>query len=457
MTHFCRVLALVLLVPSLASANELTRIYQLAVENDTQLRAAAGQRDAAVQANPRARGALLPQISGTAVLEQGEQTTTTKTTLDPNPPEVQADTDGQDLRLTLRQALFDAAAWNRWQQADRQAAAAEATYRIAEQGLALRVTEAYFGLLGAADNLRFADAEKKAVERQLELAKRRFEVGLSAITDVQEAQARYDLTVAQMIEAEQAQANAQVVVTEITGTTDAHIVPLKEEIPLLGPNPDSVNDWLKSASEANLSILVARANAAAARQDVDASWAGHYPTLYFEGQAAVGDQSSVSPIGGTFDQDYETSNLRLLLNVPIFAGGSTQAAVNAAKGTHDQRVAELEGKKREVERSTKNAYQGVIAGVSRVKAYKQAVLSNTTALEASEVGLEVGARTAVDVLNAQRELYRAQRDYSKSRYDYLLNILRLKNAAGQLGPGDLNEIDALLGAGQGSAVAGARN
>jgi outer membrane protein len=449
MTKTLCALALALLVPSLASANELTRIYQLAVENDTALRAAKGARDAAVAANPRARGALLPQITGSAVVEEGEQTIEVTGT-----PESTSDTEGQDIRLTLRQALFDAAAWNRWQSAGRQAAAAQANYVIAEQNLAFRVTEAYFGLLGAADNVRFADAEMKAVERQLELAKKRFEVGLSAITDVQEAQARYDLTVAQMIEAEQALANAQVVVAEITGASDARIVPLKEEIPLVGPDPGNVADWLKNAAESNLSIRVAKATAEAANQDVDAAWAAHYPTLYLVGEGAVGDSNRVTPGIGTVDQQYDTSNLSLVLNVPIFAGGATQAGVSAARGTRDQRAAEYEGRKREVERTTKNAYQGVVAGVSRVKAYKQAVISNTTALEASEVGLEVGARTAVDVLNAQRELYRAQRDYSRSRYDYLLNVLRLKNAAGQLAPKDVEEIDSLLGAEAAPAVAG---
>jgi outer membrane protein len=448
MTKTLCALALTLLVPSLASANELTRIYQLAVENDTQLRAARGARDAAVAANPRARGALLPQITGQALVDQGTQTFTVNGVEAPK-----EDTDGQDFRLTLRQALFDAAAWNRWQSAGRQAAAAQATYQIAEQNLALRVTEAYFNLLAAADSVRFADAEKKAVERQLELAKRRFEVGLSAITDVQEAQARYDLTVAQMIEAEQALTTAQAVVGEITGTSDARIVPLKEEIPLLGPDPDSVNDWLKTAADNSLSIRLAKAVAEAAAQDVDAAWAAHYPTVYFVGEAALGEQSSVTPGIGSIDQEYDTTNLRVLLSVPIFAGGSTQAGVSAARGTRDQRDAELESRKRETERSTRTAYQGVIAGVSRVKALQQAVVSNTTALEASEVGLEVGARTAVDVLNAQRELFRAQRDYSRSRYDYLLNVLRLKNAAGQLAPKDVNEIDSLLGAEMAPAVA----
>lgn len=448
MTLLRRALALALLVPSLASANELTRIYQLAVDNDTQLRAAQGARDAAVAANPRARGALLPQISGSAYYDEGTQTVDVT-----GLPEEDSDTKAQDIRLTLRQALFDAAAWNRWQQAGRQAAAAQATYVIAEQSLALRVTEAYFALLGAADSVRFADAEKKAVERQLELAKKRFEVGLSAITDVQEAQARYDLTVAQMIEAEQALSNAQVAVSEITGATDARVVPLKDEIPLVGPDPDSVNDWLKTASENNLNIRVAQANADAAAQDLDASWAGHYPTVYLSGQTGIGESSSITPGVGAVDTEYDDTSVRLTLTVPIFAGGSTQAAVSAARGTRNQRIAELEGRKRETERSTKNAYQGVIAGVSRVKALQQAVLSNTTALEASEVGLEVGARTAVDVLNAQRELFRAQRDYSRSRYDYLLNVLRLKQAAGQLGPKDVNEIDTLLGE-MTSAVAG---
>jgi outer membrane protein len=452
MTHCCRVLALLLFVPSLASASELSRIYQLAVRNDTQLQAAEGARDAALAGSPRTRGALLPQVTGTGNIYRGNEESDVTSPLGTSHND--EDTESNELRVSLRQKLFDVAAWNRWQQADAQGAAAWATYRLAEQSLAVRVTEAYFNLLGAADNVRFADAEKKAVERQLELAKKRFEVGLSAITDVQEAQARYDLTVAQMIEAEQALTTAQVAVSEITGAADARIVPLKDEIPLLGPNPDSVNEWLKTASEKSLEIRLANSQVRAAREDVDASRAGHYPTLDLVGTKGVGESKSVTPGVGATDVEYDQLRYGVELTVPIFAGGSTQAGVNAANAVLDQRKAELEGKRRTVERNTRTAYQGVIAGVSRVKAYKQAVLSNTTALEASEVGLEVGARTAVDVLNAQRELYRAQRDYSKSRYDYLLNILRLKQAAGQLGVKDLNEIDTLLGADQGPAVAG---
>ena len=428
-----------LVAPSVASANELTRVYDLALQNDTTLRAAVGARESVVETLPQARGALLPQLSGQGTFTEGDSTQTF------NGVSEDSDDETTLLTLSLRQALFDAAAWNRWQQADANATAAEATYRIAEQSLVLRATEAYFNVLAAADSMRFADAEKQAVERSLELAKKRFEVGLSAITDVQEAQARYDLTVAQMIEAEQALLSAKLSLTEMTGAADARIVPLKDEIPLLGPNPDSVADWVKAAAEGNLEIRVARAQAEAAAQGIDLSRAGHYPTL-----ALIGEQRKLEDTGVVFGvpavQELDKLSYGLQVNVPIFAGGSTQAGVNAAKGLHQQRVAELDGRRRTVERTTRNAYQGVIAGVSRVKALKQAVLSNTTALEASEVGLEVGARTAIDVLNAQRELYRAQRDYSRSRYDYLLNILRLKSAAGQLTAKDLNEIDALLGA-----------
>jgi outer membrane protein len=447
------VCAAALAAPSVASANELQRVYDLAVQNDTTLKAAAGARRAGVGEEPRAFGALLPQITGAGTYtdSSGEQTTTYT---DPPPsfplsnngiPE-SSDSQQSVLRLSLRQALFDAATWNRWQQADASAAGAEVTYRIAEQALVLRVAQAYFDVLAAADSVRFADAEKKAVERSLELAKKRFEVGLSAITDVQEAQARFDLTVAQLIEAETALETAKSALSEITGASHAGIVPLREEIPLLGPNPDNVNDWLKAAAENSLEIRLARWTAESAKQGMEAARAGHYPSLAFVGGQSLTDREATGGPFGPTETESDDLALGLELSVPIYAGGSTQASVNIARGTYEQRRAELEGRRRSVERTTRTAYQGVIAGVSRVKAYKQAVLSNNTALEASEVGLEVGARTAIDVLNAQREVYRAQRDYSKSRYDYLLNILRLKQAAGQLGRKDLNEIDALLGA-----------
>lgn len=437
--------AVALLVPALASANELLRVYELAVQNDAVIKAAAGARKVVTEGEGQAFGVLLPQIDGTGTYQKGKSTGTF------NGANNDSDSSAKTFSLTLNQALFNAAAWNRWQQADANGAAAEANYRIAEQNLILRTAVAYFNVLGGADSVRLATAEKKAVERSLELAQRRFEVGLSAITDVQEAQARFDLATAQMIDAEQSLASAELALAEITDANDAKLVPLQDEIPLLGPNPDSVADWLKTAMDNNLAIVVARFQAEAARQGTEAARAGHLPTLGFFTDASK--TNSTGNFGPTrAEQDKRDIVYGLQVNVPIFAGGATQAAVNSARGFEEQRVAELESQERSVQRTTRDAYQSVIAGVSRVKAYKQAVLSNTTALEASDVGLEVGARTAVDVLNAQRELYRAERDYARSRYDYLIQILRLKAAAGQLSGKDLIEIDALLV--QPSAVAG---
>jgi outer membrane protein len=431
-----------LAAPSLASANELLRVYDLAAQNDTQLRAASAARDAGLQALPAARGALLPQLNATGEYGYQDQ----EQVISGSPPRISHGT-STSYGANLTQTLFNREQWLRLRQADDRAALAQAQYRSAVQNLALRSTEAYFNVLAAADNLRFANAENQAIERQLELAKKRFEVGLSAITDVQEAQARYDLTVALTIEAEQALASAREALSEITGPAQLTIQPLKEEFPLQGPDPDSVTDWLKAASESNLDLLAAEINSQIAGKDVNISGSRHWPTVTAQGSY----QNSESP---SFFGETESSQVGVGVNVPIFSGGITQANVSAARSTHEQRLAELEGTRRQVERRTRDAYQGVIAGVSRVKARKQAVLSNTTALEAAEVGLEVGARTAVDVLNAQRELYSAQRDYARARYDYLLNILRLKSAAGQLSQKDLIEIDSLLASDSGSEVAG---
>lgn len=417
-------------MPGLASANELLKVYDQAVENDTQLMAASAARNAATAGKSQAFGPLLPQVNGAGSIGKSSDKYNGNSAVE---------SDKHSIGLRASQALFNKQIWDRWQQSGDRAAAGEAAYRSAEQNLALRVAEAYFNLLSSADGLRLADAEKKAIERQLELAKKRFEVGLSAITDVQEAQARYDLTVATTIEAEQGLSSARESLAEITGYSYTSTAVLKDEFPLLGPNPDNINDWVKSANEGNFTLISARIQADIAKNEIEISQDGHLPTLSLNGTYGKGADSNVF---SSFE--YDSTGVSLDLNVPIFAGGATQAGVRVARSTFEQRQAELEGTRRSVERNTRNAYQGVIAGVARVKARKQAVLSNTTALEAAAVGLEVGTRTAVDVLNAQRELYSAQRDYARARYDYLLNVLRLKNAAGQLGQKDLAEIDALL-------------
>lgn len=436
--QLCLTFALVISFAPVAGANELLAVYEHALSQDMQFQAARHARDAALEARPQARAALLPQINGSyGYQDQAEKGTEGFG----GGPEQDVDRDAtlKALTVTLDQTLFDWAAFKRYDQAGDQVALAQAQYRSAEQALVLRTAETYFGLLSAADNLRFAKAEKGAFERQLDLGRQRFEVGLAAITETQEAQARYDLSVAQEITAEQQLASAREAVREITAAADARLAPLQDEIPLRVPEPATVEPWLATARENNLDLVAASLQAEIAGKGVSVAQAGYLPTV-----GAQAEYQDSEAEGARFTGDLETETLGVQVRVPIFAGLATRSRVTQARATQEQVAAQREGTQRAVERRTRDAWLGVQSGASRVKALKQAVLSSATALEASETGLEVGTRTTVDVLNAQSALYSAQRDYARARYDYLLSVLRLKAAAGTLLAKDLAEIDALL-------------
>ncbi len=435
--QLCLMTAL-LAAPAVAPANDLLRIYDLAAQNDASYRAAQFARDAAIEARPQARAALLPQLSGGYGYSESSEKGTEAFLGQPEAP-FERDSTSRGLTLTLNQTVFNWASFQRLLQAGDRVALAETSLRSAQQDLTLRTAQAYFGVLSATDALRSSEAEQKAVERQLEQARKRFEVGLSAITDVQEAQARYDLTLANVIQAEQVLSEARQALNEITGSAAGDIAPLQEGFVLPAPEPTDVGAWVAAAREHNLQVLSARYAAEIAGREVRIARAGHLPTL--GAQAQYQDYSNE---GSRFSGESETETVGLQLTVPLFAGGATQSAVRQATATREQRRTELDGQRRLVERNTRDAYQGVLTGAARVKAFKQAVVSSTTALEASETGLEVGTRTAVDVLNAQQQLYAAQRNYLQSRYDYLLAVLRLKAAAGRLAAPDLAEIDRLL-------------
>jgi outer membrane protein len=434
------VLAATLGVTGPAPAHDLMRVYEQARDQDMRFQAARYARDAAVQVRPQARAALLPQVVGSYGYQDQHEDGTEGFGGLPEQP-VDRDSEYRALTVTLDQTVFDWAAFKRFDQAGDQVALAHAQFRSAEQDLLLRTTETYFGVLSADDNLRFARAEKSALERQLDQAQRRFDVGLSAITDVQEAQARYDLTTAQEIAFEQQLASAREALREITGpgTEALSTAPLQPEIPLRLPEPPAAEAWLAAAREGNLELVAARLEAQIADKGVAVARAGHYPTVGAQAQFQDAEAD-----GGRFTGETETETLGVQVRVPIFSGLATQSRVDEARARHEQVKAQREGTQRAVERATRDAWLGVQSGAARVKALRQAVVSSTTALEASETGLEVGTRTAVDVLNAQSALYSAQRDYARARYDYLLSVLRLKAAAGTLGPEDVAQIDALL-------------
>lgn len=436
-------------VPAASQANDLLDSYREALKQDTTVRAAKYARDAAVESRPQALSAFLPQLNAQAGIERDRdsiKTTNTRIISTPTDPASSVTTTSkfsyyntaEQYQVTLSQTIWSFESFYRLKQANIQVAQAEATYRSAQQALILRVAQAYFNVLGATDTVRTNTAEKAANERQLLQAKRRFEVGLAAITDVQEAQASFDASAATLIASERALSNAQRALAEITGRYADSAQALRAEIPLATPAPAAPEDWLDAARKENYDLQIARLNTDIADRNTSAIRSRHYPT--FALSASYGESINSS----NFNSDSGRAAIGASVNVPIFSGGLTSSQVRQAAAQADQTRVNEEGTLRSVERQTRDAFQGVISGIASVQANQQAVKSNQTALESSQVGLQVGTRTEVDVLNTLRNLYIAQRNYDQSRYDYLLSTLTLKQQAGRLTEADLASIDALL-------------
>ncbi len=431
-------LALCLALPAFAAplqADDLLDVYRLAQENDAQLRSAEAARLAVLESKPQSEALLLPNISASA--------NTTANQLDISQPASAAGVthfNSNSYTLTLTQPVYHRDTYVQLRQADARIAQADAIFNAAEQNLMTRVATGYFDVLAAEDNLAFALAEKKAIGQQLEQSQQRFDVGLVAITDVQEAQARYDSAVAQEIDAERQLASAHEALREITTQPHASLTPLHADIPLVTPEPQDIQQWADTALRQNLLISAAQSGAEIALEEIERQRSGHYPSVDIVGSRAFSESG-----GGRFGGSETLGDtLTLQLNVPLYQGGLISSRTREAHARHNQALATLEQQQRSVLRQTRDAYLSVNANISRVQALKQAVTSNRTALESTMAGLEVGTRTEVDVLNAQRELFRAERDHARARYDYILQTLRLKQSAGTLSPADLAHINTWL-------------
>jgi outer membrane protein len=421
-----------LMSPPARAAEDLLSVYTLALQADPVFSAAAATREAALEAVPQSRAVLLPNI--------GLSGNVSRDRFDPRNDEPTSYATNQNYSVQLRQSVYQRDRLVQREQADNQVAQAEAEFTTAQQELMLRVATAYFVVLGALDNLEFVSADKEAVGRTLDQATQRFEVGLTAITDVHEAQARYDIAVSELINAEKLLDDAREALREITGETHPEIEILQAEIPLVGPEPAEQGEWVETALDQNPALLAAMAATEAARNEVEVQRSGHYPSLDLTADYSYRDIR----FGGEVDQERNDSSVGLELNLPLYQGGLVSSRTRQSRHRFSQAQEEQERQRRATERQTRDNYRGVITGISRVKALDQAVVSSETALEAAETGLEVGTRTTVDVLDAQRELLRARRDHARARYDYLLDTLRLKQAAGILGEPDLEAINALL-------------
>ena len=450
-------LAILSMAATTVSAADLSEVYTLAQQHDAQFRAETANYYAARQQKPIARSALLPQINGTAA--KGSSSSKGSQLFDANgdgfretaisiPQAVKTDTTSWS--VNLRQSLYNHTYWKRLQQASALAAQAEAQYEAAKQNLILRVAETYFNVLAAEDNLAFAEAETRAVGQQLEQARQRFEVGLIAITDVKESQAQHDNALASEIQARNALDNAREALWTLTNTEVPKLAKLGEKLVLQLPEPQDRKQWVDRALNENLGLQAAKFAYEAARKEVAAQRSGHYPSLDL-----VASRSYTKTDTGNIDAgalgilnpdptDDTTDYVGVQLSVPIFSGGNVSSSTKRAIYQRDAAKEQLEFTRRGTIQQTRNAYQNTLADISRVKALKQALVSSQAAYEATEAGFEVGTRNSVEVLLSLRNTFAAERDYAATRYNYLLNTLRLKQAAGNLQVSDLYAINAWL-------------
>jgi outer membrane protein len=447
-----------------AHSADLVSVYQRALQNDPQIREADANRLASRESKPQALAALLPQVEATGSYSKNDQESsqTTLTNADPNDetsPLVarsltrESDLDSRQYDVSLRQTLFRWDQWATLKRADAEVAQAEADYQAAQQDLIQRTAQRYFDVLAAQDTVDAAQATLEALTRQLEQADKRFEVGLIAITDVQEARAAHDQAAAALIQAKRALATAQELLRELTGEPFDTLATPIDEMPLKSPDPENEEQWVTTALEQNLRVISARLATDIAKQDVRVARSGHLPTFDIVashsdqdfdgtqiGRNEIGEQTPRSPA----DQTQKGNSIGVQVTVPIYSGGATSSRVRQRVYLHRAARERLERANRETERAARDAYLGVLSEISRVKATKQALESSRTALQATEAGFEVGTRTTVDVLDARRRLFEAQTNYSRSRYDYIINALQLQLATGTLDQRDLEEINAFL-------------
>ncbi|MFT5658706.1 MAG: outer membrane protein, partial [Gammaproteobacteria bacterium] len=419
-------------------AQNLVDIYQLAEQNDASIRIARANYEAAKESLPIAISTRRPQVNLSAqqsISETNNSRTSISTATGNNT------TENLGYTLSLSQTLYNAETSAQVDSAEATVLQAAADYEAAQQELIIRVANSYFDILSAQDSVKFSRAEQNAIARQLEQAQKRFEVGLIAITDVHEAQALYDSALAQTLLAENVLDNAfQALQVIIAQPSSSSLAELGKELPLIIPQPADIQAWVDISLQNNKNLIAALAASQAAKFELQRQSRTHYPTVDFS--ASYTDSWIDDDQFGDSNQD--DISLRVQLNVPLFTGGRIDATRQQAASAYlsAQNTALLQN--RLTSQQTRIAYLGVVSGIGQVKAFKQALNSSMTALEATEAGFEVGTRTSVDVLASLRDTFRAQRDYSSSRYDYLINTLTLKQAAGLLTADDLSVINRWL-------------
>ncbi len=433
-----------------AQANDLLQLYHEAQSHDATLQAALAQRDAAIESKPQALAALLPQVSATASAERlriGEQllapqqvagTTITGCQIAAGAATQVCFGDGHGYGLSLSQTLWSFQSFSLLREASASAAAAEANLLAAQQALLLRVAQAYFGILAARDALATNQGARDAYREELNHARAREQTGVGPRSDSEQAQSYYDGTEQGVIDAQNALNDAELLLTEVTGSTAMKIAPLRETIPLESPDPASVEDWVNAALKDNPQVRAAQLQAAAADRDIDAKWGKAMPSIVLTGGRTRAWQDLT--IGGNQADD----QIGVSVTWPLFQGGAVASQVRQSRAIWRQALAQYAGAQRDTERVTRSSYRDVVTGVGRIAAARRSVDSAGVAMEADRRNLEFGTGGEFNLLSAQNLYYGAQRLYSQTRYDYLTALLTLKQQAGRLSEADLAAIDALL-------------
>ena len=446
-------------------AETLLEIYELAMGNAPQLKAAEASYKAGREALPQARAGLLPTITGTIGVQEGKGTQHNSRVLG---ADFLAQSIGdyhdamETYRLSLSQPVFDLPAWFNFQRGKDLDQRAAAQFAADQQSIVLDVTDAYFGVLRANENLTLAEAEERAIGRQLEQTKERFDVGLLPITDVHEAQAAYDGATVNTLEAKSALDIAFEALEVLTGKPHAQLAGLTRDFPVTKPEPIDRESWVQFAQANNFALRVAKLDVDAADKTATAAKAEHLPkvtasldyqknlndgTLHRDGglinQQGLPDPATSQP----FNTDLESTVLGLRLTAPIYSGGATSSRQRQAFQEHIRAQENYVLAQRTTTQRARSQHLQVLTDAARINARAQAITSAQSALDATQAGYEVGTRNIVDVLISQRTLYQAQRDYANARFDYINSMLRLKDVAGQLSPGDVEQLSRWLDAG----------
>jgi outer membrane protein len=440
-------LATLALVAQAAAANDLKEFYELAQTRDTTLQAAHFQRDALVEARPQAIAQWLPQISANAAAARERAAFDSGPALGTQAADCAISSTAttqrcygtaHTLALNVSQTLWSFQSFSQLKEANFQVAAAEANFQGAQQSLLLRVAQAYFGILSAADQLATNVAEREAFSTLLNQAKSRQQTGVGPRSDVDQAQAFYDATEQPVIDARNALDDANLALTQIIGQHVSGVAPLREDIPLLSPEPATADEWVASARQDNFDVRTAQLSMEAASRDISVQRGRGLPTISLTGSGSKITQDPV--LGG--NQTLDTVGVSF--NWPLFSGGAIASAVRQSRALFHQSRANYEAAQRTTEVQTRAAFRGIVSGIQRIGAARRAVDSGERAVEAMKRNIEFGTSNEFELLNAQNNYYTARRAYAQARYDYLTNVLTLKQQAGRLTEQDLVAIDNLL-------------